>query len=182
MLVAEQALGNLGGLPFATREHVLETIEMLDAGQQRLVTEAQVAQAHVHALAPSPGHGRKGGETPAQTRPGRIGHGVPAPATAARHEQLEHLQATFRPPGQRVQRLDRRHGQPQAVGSPRQPRHVRLPQDWLPVTHEDGLEETVPVGKAPIIERYRLVAHGDQVRPKISDPLVPPKPKEFDRV
>ena len=49
-VIAQQAFGNLGIVPFGTRQHLLQPVQVFHPGQQRLLGQAQVAHAQAHAL------------------------------------------------------------------------------------------------------------------------------------
>ena len=178
-----------GILPFGTRDHLLQAIEVLDTGQQRLLRQARGTREQAHAFDFMGGRVNSGRAAlqDAAHRGARV-DAVTAQAVATGEDQFENTVAKGGGEAQHfVANQPVIHHQCQTPATLFQALQVTVEQQRLPGLDGDGLEHPIAIGQAAIFQGHAVrwltvdpAVHHSANRRNTREPLVPPKPNELE--
>ena len=187
MAIAQHALGDRRIVPLGACQHLLQPIQMLDAGQTWLLGQAQPAQPHAHAMNRRLTHRRRRERGHHAGGSWRCRRRIAALADAARHGNAHHGTRHVRPdPLRFVPELVRvRCGNQQALAAGCQSLHVPCPQRRTRADQADAFEQAVAVSKAAIEHADPLRGHAVDQQPRRHQPGAPSarsRPRALARV
>src|SRR5690606_9992555 len=187
--IPHQTFGKCRILPLRSGQNLLEAIEVFQAGKPGLLGQARSAGEQMHTLFGIFDRiGRRGGAEQHAPRRRSTGNGIAPLPFAAGDDQLGDAIAQGGTEGEDF-RAQRRQvtGKAEALATILQALKMAFEQLRPSGADPDRLEQPITVGQTAIVDgqtRSGLAVHPAQFhsanRRNTSEPLVPPKPKEFE--